>query len=59
MKISEFWAALLEQELEITSSNEDDQLPQEKADLMATSQGIPADGEARTSRGKRMVRALV
>ncbi|KAJ1655360.1 hypothetical protein IWQ61_004883 [Dispira simplex] len=36
--------ALLEQELEITSSNKDDQPPQDKADLMATSQGIPDDG---------------
>ncbi|KAJ1651326.1 Prohibitin-2, subunit of the prohibitin complex (Phb1p-Phb2p) [Dispira simplex] len=34
---------ILGQELEITSSNEDDQLPQDEADLMATSQGIPDD----------------
>ncbi|KAJ1652358.1 hypothetical protein IWQ61_007293 [Dispira simplex] len=35
---------LREQELEITSSIEDDQLSQDEVDLMATSQDIPDDG---------------
>ncbi|KAJ1651963.1 regulator of (H+)-ATPase in vacuolar membrane [Dispira simplex] len=34
---------VLEQELKITSSNKDDQLPQGEVDLMATSQDIPDD----------------
>ncbi|KAJ1655086.1 hypothetical protein IWQ61_005095, partial [Dispira simplex] len=35
---------ILEKKLEITSSNGGDQLPQDEADLMATSRDIPDDG---------------
>ncbi|KAJ1652512.1 hypothetical protein IWQ61_007165, partial [Dispira simplex] len=36
--------SMAERELEITSTNEVNQLPQCKADVMATSQDIPDDG---------------
>ncbi|KAJ1653045.1 hypothetical protein IWQ61_006749 [Dispira simplex] len=46
IKFAATFPLMVEQELEITSSNEDDRLPQEKADLMGTSQGILGDGVA-------------